>query len=246
MGVKIRKGLRNVCVFPLLKDLSTEMSEDGNPVVQYGAKVNLPNVQTIELKMTTQTESIDSDDASDVLTQCTGCDVTIKRNFISPEEQRILLNEKVIDGMNVSTGADEPGEFAMGFQCAISGGDILYMLLLKTKFSLTDLSAESGGDEKLSPQPDSITAKASRRRADDAWRFYVRSTEKDFGRTFFSVDTLQKLADAAVQIQPQVAEVLFVDTLPNKGEGGKVYIHAEEAYYWDGSNMVKCASKTGA
>lgn len=240
----IRTGLKNAVVAQLTKDVGAMESESGHAEVTYGQIVPLPGVQQVDLTMSVQSVNVDSDDITDTIDVCTGCSGTITRDSFTPDETGLLLGEKKIDGISVSTGADEAPYFAFGFKSLLRGknanGKYLYMWVLRSKFALSNMTAQSMGNESLTPQPDALTFKSSGRASDGAWRFYTLSNEPDMDGTFFSAETLQKLANASTQVfSSPVQAVSFVETLPQAGEVGTIYVvGGTAAHYWDGAKFA--------
>ena len=247
----IRVGVKQAVVMPLLKDQNELETESGKPEVQYGAPVILPRLQKVELTPRMQSVDVDADDWTDTLDLCSGYDGTVTRDSFTPDDLALLLREKKIDDINVSTYHDEPGEFAFAFKAQLAGIKsnnpdkpmYSYVMVLKTKFSQGSYSAESKGNNKLTPQPDALSFKSSNRNADGAWRFHAYSDDPDFGKKFFTQETAQKLAGVAVQTFGNPAEVVFADVQPETGEAGKVYIVSDVAYYWNGSAFVESGRK---
>lgn len=195
MGVKkIRTGVKGLRVAPLIDDISASMSEDGAAKVTYGDIKKLPDLQNIDLTVRTQTAEVDADDESDTLSKCTGCDGKVQRTMFSPQELAMLLEETVLeDGSVVSSANDEPGEFATGFYCRINGGTYLAMWLLRTKYSPTDMSAETAGNEKLNPQSDTISFKSMPRKADNMWRIWKEVDSEEEAIAYLSKERLEKV-----------------------------------------------------
>lgn len=191
--MQIRVGLKGLRIAKLDKDESAIITGD-EPNVEYGEIKYLENVQNIDLTAKTQSVDVDSDDSTDVLTKCTGYDGKVQRTMFSPADQALLLGEHLTkDGFYASTGNDVPDEFATGFMTPLNNGKIFAVWLLRTKYSASDLSAESGGEGKLNPQSDTMSFRSSTRRADNAWRFYkVCNTEKEADE-FLKVETLNKI-----------------------------------------------------
>ena len=197
---KIRLGLKGLVVAALTKDVSAAMAEDNEAKVEYGEVKHLENVQSIDLTARTQSTNIDADDTTDVLTECTGYDGESQRTMFTPAETAELLGEEIDDdGTVTSTEMDEPPEFAVGFQCKIRGGQILAMWLLRTKFSMNNFSAQSGGAETLNPQSDTLSFKSLTRKADGAWRRYKLVNSEEEAAAFLSKATLVKLAKKTVK-----------------------------------------------
>lgn len=247
MSNLIRVGVRQACLMELLEDVSEYEAADGNAYVRYGAPKYLPNVQKIDLTANTQETDVDADDTTMPLSVCSGYDGSVTRNSFEPDVQSWILGEKKVDGIIVSTSNDKPKSFAFCFKSLMDGEDdsgketYLYMMILKTKFSQSNFSAESKGRKKLTPQPDELSFSSSNRKADGAWRFYARSNDPTFGKSFFTQETAQLLSEAANSVYYAPAEVVFVDALPDSGQAGIIYIQANAAYYWDGSAFVKKA-----
>lgn len=242
----VRVGLKKLVMSELITDIGAGMSEDNIPKVVYGAIKPMPNVQSLELNANVQEVNVDSDDGTDIISSCTGYSGSVVRNAFSPEDQAWLLGEKTVDGMNVSTGADDAPYVAFGFKSLLQGegaeNTYLYMWVLKAKFSQSNLSAQSKGNETLTPQADSLSFKSSARECDGAWRFYMRSSEAKADATFFTQKTLQTLADASVQSYAQpVQSVEFVESLPASGDVGVIYIAGDKAHYWNGASFVEIA-----
>lgn len=250
MSNLIRVGVKQACLMELLEDVSEYEAADGNAYVRYGAPKYLPNLQKVDLTPSTQETDVDADDTTMSLSVCSGYDGSITRNSFDPEEQAWILGEKIVDGVVVSTSNDKPKSFAFCFKSIMDGEDdsgketYLYMMVLKTKFSQSNFSAESKGKKKLTPQPDELSFSSSNRKADGAWRFYARSNDPTFGKKFFTQEMAQKLSEAASGVNYAPAEVIFVDTLPDSGAAGVIYIYDNAAYYWDGSAFVKKAEAT--
>lgn len=247
----IRVSCKKAVVALLNRDKSELEAEARTPEVLYSDIMPLPNVQNIDLTMSVQSVNVDSDDTTDAIESCTGCSGTITRDSFSPEENAILLGEKRINGINVSRGGDEAPYCALGWQQLMKGQNAdnkhLCMWILKTKFALGSMTSQSMGNETLTPQADAMTFKSSSRKCDDAWRFYILTNKQDEINKFFTNETLQTISDAASQtfIQP-VSKVDFVDTLPAVGEVGVIYINNTKGYYWNGTSLVECKTKTDA
>lgn len=191
---KIRTGLKGLRVAPLLEDLSASMTEDGVAKVAYGEIKKLKDVQNVDLTMRTQTANVDADDETDTIYQCTGCDGKIQRTMFTPEELAMLLDETILeDGSIVSSDEDEPGEFATGFYCKIRGGGFLVMWLFRTKYSTSDMSAETAGDENLNPQSDTMSFKSMKRKSDGMWRIYKNVESEDEALAFLSEEKLNQI-----------------------------------------------------
>lgn len=239
----IRVGLKNAVIAQLTNDQSSTETGTGKASVTYGEIQALPRVQQMDLTATTQSVNVDADDWTDVIDQCSGYTGTITRDCFTPDEMRIIMGEKAIDGINVSTSNDAAPYFALGFKSLLKGvnanGKYLYMWVLKTKFSQSNMTAQSMGNETLTPQPDAITFKSVNRASDNAWRMYTLSDSPDMDATFFSQETLQKLANVASQeYSSPVQAVKFEESLPETGEVGVIYVVASAASYWDGSKFV--------
>lgn len=194
MGKKIRTGLKGLRIAPIIKDVSASMSDDGIAKIVYGAIQKLKDIQTAELTMRTQSVDVDADDSTDTIAQCSGCDGKIQRTFFEPKELAILLDETILeDGSVVSSGEDEPGEFATGFYCKVYGGGYLAQWLFRTKYTTPDLSAESAGGEKLNPQSDTIAFKSMKRQADGVWRRHILVETEEEALAFLAEENLNKL-----------------------------------------------------
>ena len=242
----IRIGCKNAVWIPLKKDLSAVESESGKAEASYDAPVALPNVQSIELTVQTQSTDVDSDDSTETLERASGYSGTITRNMLSQAEAKLLLGEKAIDGINVSASTDESPYGALGFMTRLAGkgsdGKYTYILVLKAKFGQGDFSASSSGDSKIEAQPDKLSFKSTNRHADDAWRFWTVSDSANYADTFFTAATCQKLANVAKQSYTKPCEVEFVTgTLPTASTAvsGKIYIKDSKAYYFDGTSVVE-------
>lgn len=252
MNNLIRVGVRQACLLELLEDVSEYEATDGVAYVRYGAPRFLPNLQKIDLTPNTQETDVDADDTTMTLAVCSGYDGTVTRNSFEPDEQAWILGEKKIGDIVVSTNNDKARRFALGFKSILdgetddssTGQTYLYMMVLKVKFSQDSFSAESKGNKKLNPQADALNFSSSSRNADGSWRFYARSSDPEFGKTFFTQETAQMLAETASRVNYAPAEVVFTDTLSDPGKAGIIYICENTAYYWDGSNFIKKAENS--
>ena len=160
--MNIRVGLKGFRVAELKKDESKIMSTDGTAKVEYGNIVPLKDVQNIDLTIRTQSADVDADDVTETLSKASGYDGKVQRTMFTPEEQAMLLGETILeDGTVCSSEDDEAPEFAVGFMCKVYGGKVLAMWVLRSKFNLGDLSAETAGTDKLNPQSDSLSFKSS-------------------------------------------------------------------------------------
>lgn len=246
----IRTGCKNVVVAELTQDLNAFSSSDGIAKITYNAPIPLPRVQEIGLTPNESSVNVDADDSTDILDYCTGYNGTIRRDMLSPEEARILLGEKQINGMNISTAGDERKYFALGFMTKIQGlnsgkNSYTYFWILKTKFSYSEMTATSAGTNNLTPQADTLSFNSIHRDCDNSWRLYTVSNEANFAKTFFTQTTLQTLSDAATQTYTNpVSEVIFATELPESGDAGKIYIVSNVSYYWNGQEMVKNGEQT--
>lgn len=246
----IKVGCKNAVVAELTQDINALSSSDGTAKVAYNAPILLPRVQEISLTPNVQSVDVDADDWTDVINRFTGYTGTIRRDMLSPEEARILLGEKQIDGINVATADDEQKYFALGFMAKVKGvnstaNSYCYFWILKTKFAPSEMTATSAGTNNLTPQADSLSFNSTNRECDSGWRFHAISDDPAYGKTFFTQQTLQKLATAATQTYTDpVAEVVFADEVPESGEAGKIYIVADTSYYWNGTEMVQNGQKS--
>ena len=241
----IRVGCKKAVVAPLLRDKSEFETESRSPEVLYGDIMSLPNVQNIDFTMSVQSSNVDSDDSTDIINVCCGCSGTITRNSFTPDEQAVLLGETKVNGINRSKGTDEAPYFALGHQSVLKGensdGKHLCQWILKTKFALNNMTAQSMGNESLTPQADALTFKSSCRECDGDWRAYILTNNKEEIEKFFTKETLETLSNAATQtfVKP-VSTVSFVDTLPTSGEVGVIYINDNKGYYWNGAEFIEC------
>ena len=192
--MNIRVGLKGFRVAELKKDESKIMSTDGTAKVEYGNIVPLKDVQNIDLTIRTQSADVDADDVTETLSKASGYDGKVQRTMFTPEEQAMLLGETILeDGTVCSSEDDEAPEFAVGFMCKVYGGKVLAMWVLRSKFNLGDLSAETAGTDKLNPQSDSLSFKSSARKADGFWRVYAMFNSEEEAEAFLTLEKLQKI-----------------------------------------------------
>lgn len=241
----IRVGCKHAVIAELTKDESVISAQDGVAKAVYAAPIALPRVQEISLTPNVQSVDVDADDWTDVISRCAGYNGSIKRDFLSPEDARIMLGERQVNGINVATSDDVQKYFALGFMSQIKGvnstpNSYSYFWVLKTKFTQSETTSSSAGTNNLTPQADSLSFSSTNRECDNAWRFYAVSDEPNFANTFFTQATLQTLANAAEQTYSNpVSEVVFADVLPESGDAGKIYIVENVSYYWNGTEFVK-------
>lgn len=190
----IRIGLNSYKVARLEKDTSAAGAEDGKAVVSYKEVLTMPDVQNIDLTARSQSTDVDADDITTTLTKCSGYDGKVQRTAFTPEEQALLLGETILeDGTVISGSDDEAPEYATGFCCPLYGGKVLAVWILRCKYSGGDLSAETGGTEKLNPQSDSLSFKSSARSADKKWRVYKLCENETEAEKFLQLDTINKI-----------------------------------------------------
>lgn len=193
--VKIRTGLHGLRIAKLEEDIVPSMTADGEASApKYGEIIKLPNVQNFDLTARTQSQDIDSDDATDIISKCSGYDGKAQRTMFTPSEQSMVLGETMLaDGTVVSHSDDEPPEFAIGFVCPMAGGEYFAAWILRAKFSLGDLTAETAGTNKLNPQSDTLSFTSMERKCDKAFRLYGTFSDEKEALSFLTLDRLQKL-----------------------------------------------------
>lgn len=192
--MKIREGLNGLRVAMLTKDENTLMSAEGKATVTYSEAKHLKDVQNLDLTLRSQSTDVDADDVTETLTKCSGYDGKVQRTMFTPQEQAMLLGETVLeDGTVASSEDDEAPEFATGFRCKLKGGGYLAMWVLRCKYSLGDLSAETAGTDKLNPKSDTLSFKSMARKADGMWRIYKECADETEAEAFLSVENINKI-----------------------------------------------------
>ncbi len=91
----------------------------------------------------------------------------------------------------------------------------LYVWILKTRFKPSSSQSETKPVESVTPQYDAMSASSITRTADGAWIYSKKSSDPDFGDTFFTKATLEALVTA---VSADAIALSSID--PTDGETG--------------------------
>lgn len=238
----VRIGCDMAAIAELTKDESKVQNAGGVATVTYGAISYLKKLSSMTMDLKKAEATVDADNGTEEVSMIVGAEGKMKRTmFTSAECQKLFNEKKFTDGINVIANNQEAKYFAFGWRekVANDNGNYVYFWLLKAKFSKDSHSAESAGNDKLTPQEDEVSYKATTRDADGSVLFYADGKDDSYATTWFSSATLLKLESASTNTYAKPAEVEFVTTLPTStnAKAGVVYINSttNKAYYWDGT-----------
>lgn len=221
----------------------SKMTKDEKGSALYDVPVRLPTVQKVGVNPKVNKTPVPGDNIiADELTQCLGADITVQRKEFTLEEEAILLGRlKDADGGVYGGTKDNAPYVAFGYKRTFSDNSGLYVWLLKTKFAPSNSDAETKPADGITPQYDTLTASSLTREADGQWIYSRYSTDPNFGATFFSKATLEKLANVVSQTYGQPATVSSVASLPANGTPGVIYhLQGDDSFhYWNGSAFVE-------
>ena len=132
------------------------------------------------------------------LTECLGADITAQRNEFTPAEESKLLGRPMDSNGGVYGGTfDNPPYVAFGYKRTFKNSNTaLYVWLLKTKFAPSNSTADTKPADNITPQFDSLSGSAITRKADGAWIYSIKSSDPDFGDSFFTKAFLETLVNA--------------------------------------------------
>ncbi|AEY65422.1 major tail protein [Clostridium sp. BNL1100] len=220
------------------------MTKDEIGSITYDVPVRLKNIQQAQVNPKVNTAQAPGDDViAESVTQCIGADVTVQRLEFTPVEEKILLGRvEDADGGIYGGTTDNPPYVAFGYKRTfVNQSEGLYTWILKTKFAPSNMTADTKPVDGVTMQYDSMTASALTRQADGQWIYSRKSSDPNFGATFFSKATLERLANAVNQTYGQPATVSAVATLPETGTPGVIYhlTTDDTHHYWDGSKFVE-------
>lgn len=173
-----------------------KMLSDTVGAVAYANPKRLQNVQQIQVNPIIATSNINADNKTEEVAICTGADTTIQRVMFTPEEEADLLGRVVDENGGIFGGrTDNPPYVAIGYKRTLgTSGKSMYVWLYKLKFKPSNSTADSEATDNINPQFDSYTARATIRDADKQWIYSIISSDPNFGETFFTAATLQKLS----------------------------------------------------
>ncbi len=169
---------------------------DTKGAIAYENPRKLLNAQQIQVNPIIATANINSDNKTEEVTLCTGADTTVQRVMFTQEEEADLLGRVVDENGGIFGGrTDNPPYVALGYKRTLgTSGKSLYVWLYKLKFRPSNSTADTEAVDTINPQFDSYTARATIREADSQWIYSIISNDPDYGDTFFTVATLQKLS----------------------------------------------------
>jgi len=161
-------GVKKLVAFPLTTDTETETA--------YGAAVRLAPLIKIELTPNTVEGSLYGDD--DVVYSnfgMTGYNITIDTADLSPEHLALLLGHKKdsADGITINSN-DEGQAVGLAFESKRADGNTQFVVLYKVKFSPSNESYETKG-ENITYQTPQLTGKVLPRKKDGNIKYSVIS-----------------------------------------------------------------------
>ena len=234
-------------VLGLKKAFRAIMTANSDVSAIYDVPVACKDIRTVDIKISKQSIDVPGDDT--IITSIydvDGADVSLEFAQQSSSERAIFLGEKrLTNGIIVSGGLVDPPEMAFGYMKTMTGGVSRYVWLLRCKFSQPDDTSETKEPGTIKPQYPKIDGKASKRFADDMWKFSIDSDDPIFtaliGTNWFTKATLETLANAVITTYGNPAIVNFVTVLPAIGVAGHIYVILVngESHYWNGTAFIK-------
>lgn len=189
----VKIGLKEAYYAKMLTDVK-------DTSVTYAAPVLLPIVQQVGVNPRVSRAQVPGDDIiSEDISECLGADMSVQRKEFLPEEEAVLLG-RIVDAYGGVYGGttDDPPYVAFGYKRTFKNSNVgLYVWILKTKFAPSNSTADTKPVDNITPQYDTLSASSITREADGQWIYSIKSSDPNFGATFFTQATLQKLATAA-------------------------------------------------
>lgn len=201
----VKTGLKSMHYAKIVSDVKG--------AIVYDPPAQLQNAQQVQVNPIMATANINSDNKTDEVALCTGADLTVQRVNCTPQEESILLGRVIDENGGVYGGrTDNPPYVAFGYERTLgTSGKSVFVWILKTKFRPSNSTADTEAVDSLNPQFDSLTARATIRNADGEWIYTIESSDPNFGDTFFTAATLQKLASGITPTTLALASSAPVD-----------------------------------
>lgn len=155
-------GLRDLYIAPITVNASGE--ED------YGTPRRLAKAISAELSVEVAEAILYGDDGVDqVEREFVSGELTLNTTDLDQKDVAALLGqEQDTDGVNYSSGDDEPPYFAVAFRAKKPGGKFKYMWLYKVKFGVPDESYQTKGDSIEFQTPEIVGTIV--KREDELWK----------------------------------------------------------------------------
>lgn len=184
----VKTGLKSMHYAKIISDVKG--------AIAYEDPKKLQNAQQIQVNPIVATSPINADNKTEEVTLCTGADLTVQRVMFTQEEEADVLGRVVDENGGIFGGrTDNPPYVAIGYERTLgTSGKSLYVWVYKSKFRPSNSTADTEAVDTINPQFDSYTARATIREADEQWIYSIISDDPEFGDTFFTAATLQKLA----------------------------------------------------
>ena len=182
----------------LKKAYYTKLISDVSGAITYDVPLALAKMQQIQVNPKVSRVQVPGDDIiQEDIAECLGADVTVQREEFTPAEEAIFLGRPTDASGGVYGGTfDDPPYVAFGYMRTFKNTNIgLYVWLFKTKFAPSNSTANTKPAESIEPQYDSLSGSAITRTADGAWIYSVKSSDPDFGDTFFTKTMLETLVN---------------------------------------------------
>lgn len=168
-------GVDNLHFFPLTSDTSSG--------VTYGTGVAVPGTVSIDIKPTTNSNTLYADNIAWETANSMGeVDVTIELADLPKSVQAALLGHTIdaTSGALISKGSDEAPYVGISFKALKGNGAYRYIRLVKGRFVESDDNYETK-KESVDFKTQSITAKFIMRQYDKVWKESVDSDDTESG-----------------------------------------------------------------
>jgi phi13 family phage major tail protein len=210
--------------------------------IEYANPVALINVQQVTVNPKVSKMQVPGDDLIiEDITECLGADITVQRNEFTPLEEAILLGRPVDEDGGVYGGNfDNPPYVAFGYQRTFKDTNMgLYVWILKTKFAPSNITADTKPVDNITPQYDSMSASSITRAADGSWIYSIKSSDPNFGDTFFTKATLEKLRIAATVDALALSSITPADDATNISVSSNVVLTFNNKIVTEAISIIK-------
>lgn len=178
---KIVIGVQNAHYAPLTADASTGTT--------YGIPEKIANSIKISVSPSVNTAQLYADNVAVAQNQKVG-NITVSLEVDQLDNaivEKLLGASKNADGVLEYKADDQAPYVAFGFEAPLSGGGVRYVWLYKGKFSLTEDSYETQG-EQLAFQTKTISGTFVARVSDKMWKREVDSADLAVGKESIGTD----------------------------------------------------------
>ena len=162
------------------------LTKDDSTEVTYGTPKRIVGLNTVDINPTVQKATAYGDDLPlETTSNITEITISFESVYLPLEDKASLLGHSVVDGAMISKSGDEAPYVAIMFEAQQSGGAVQYEKFLKGKFSETQETFNTKG-ENLEYTLHSLEGSFVARENDGAWRKTVVSPDTTVAATWYT------------------------------------------------------------